>query len=209
MFAALVGAMGEIAVPAEFALADLRAVISAGDLLLELFEVSVADIRAGGFAGPTAGGARISEKVEQIVLFLALEVAECGFVAAHTFAIEVSEAVEECALAFVSFGGEDEVDKAVDQCFFGAGSVGCGDDEVAEDNERFILMVVEEERLPIGVGQILRGVDAALRGSEFRGFRCGLRCGNRRAQSCDGTSECTCTKQFTSFHGMSPVTART
>jgi len=52
-------------------------------------------------------GIRIGDCVEQVVLIFAGEVAEGGFVAAHAFAIEVAEAVEECALVFGGFGGQD------------------------------------------------------------------------------------------------------
>ena len=128
MFAALKHAVRKGAVPAEIAGADLRAVVGAGNALLEFFEMTVADVGRSAFARPVATGPRIGERVEEIVLLVAFEVAKGGFVAAHAFAIEVAEAVKERALAIVSFGGEDKVDETIDKSFLCARSVGGGDD---------------------------------------------------------------------------------
>src|SRR5258708_23199278 len=194
MFTALVDAVRKGAVPAEIACADLRAVVGASNALLKLFEMTVADVRRSAFARPVATGARIGERVEEIVLLVAFEVAEGGFVAAHAFAIEVAEAVKERALAIVSFGGEDNIDETIDQSLLGARSVGGGDDEITEEDERFVLVVVEEERLPVWSGEILRGVDTVLCGSELGSFGwwCGLRRGERRAERGDGAGDSTC-----------------
>ena len=123
----------------------------------------VADVGLGvGFAGPLAAGVRIGESVQQIVLIVARKITEGGFETADAFAIEKGEGVEEGALIFGSFGGEDQVDIAIDESVFGAGRVGGGNDEVAEDDESFVLVGVEKKRLPIGDVEFVGGVDAAV-----------------------------------------------
>src|ERR1035438_6913252 len=41
---------------------------------------------------------------------------------------------------------------------FGAGGVGGGDEDLAEDDECLVLMIVQKQGLPIGARQFLRGV---------------------------------------------------
>src|SRR5690348_7428279 len=117
--------------------------------------MSVAGIaRSGVVAAPVAAHAWVSERVQKIVLVVAREITKRGFVAADAFAIEIGEGIEKVSLFVVGISGQDKIDVAIDESFFGARRVGGRDDEVAENNERFVLVIVEEERFPVGRGKV-------------------------------------------------------
>ena len=100
--------------------------------------------------------------MQQIILIFSGQVAKRRFVAPNAFAIEICQIVQERSLILVCVGSQHEIDIAVHERLLGAGSVRRGDDEVAERDERFILVLIQEERLPSGCREVFRGVNAAL-----------------------------------------------
>src|SRR5438094_565244 len=69
-------------------------------------------------------------------------------VAPDALSIQISKAVQKRALRLAGFGCQYEIDVTIHQRFLGAGRVRRGNDEVAEDDERFILVLIQKERLP-------------------------------------------------------------
>ena len=174
MIASLIDTVREIAVPAEFARADLRVVIGDADARFQLFKMHVARI-IQGFAGPPAAAVWVRQGVQQIVLIFPRQVTKRRFVAPNAFAIQIAQIVQERFLIFVRVRGQHEVDVAIHQSFLRARSVRGGDNQIAEHDQRFILVLIEEKRLPSWRGEVFRGVHTALRWRQLRPLRRFLR----------------------------------
>src|SRR5271157_1411001 len=176
MFTALIRTVRKGAVPTQFFFADLRAVVRRHDATLERFKMCVPLIRICiGFTRPIAGVARIRQRVQQKILVVSREINKCRLEAPNAFAIEIAEGVQERSSCLGGLSSQDKINVAIHQRFLGPGSVRRRDDQVAEYDEGFILMLIQKKRLPSGRGKILRGVHTALRRGQLGWLRWTLR----------------------------------
>ena len=83
------------------------------------------------------------------------EINKRGAIASHALAVDVSQAGEKSLLGFAGLGRKQPIDEAIDQRLLRAGRIRFGQDHIAQSDQGFILVRVQENGLPIRSSKIL------------------------------------------------------
>ncbi len=93
---------------------------------------------------------RISDELQELELVLGGEMDERGAKALNALSVDVCEAGEKLPLCFLCFGREKAVYEAIHQSLFCPRRIGPGNDQVAQRNQGFVLVRIEECGFPVG-----------------------------------------------------------
>ena len=114
-------------------------------------------------ASPSASNVRIRQPVQQNILVFPRQIPKRRLESPHAFAIHISQRIQKRSLRLGRLGSQHKIDIAIHQRFLSAWSVCRWDNQVAEHNQRFILMLIQEKWLPSWRRKVFRGVHTALR----------------------------------------------
>src|SRR5690348_3890636 len=126
----------------ELAHANFRAIEGTRNPVLQSAEVRVPRKLARRAATPGAQSVRIGQVTEKLLLAFPRQITEGATIPRHRFAIKISQALQKLTLCLRRLGGEQPVNKAIRQRFLSAGSIRLGDDQVAQRDQRLVLMLV-------------------------------------------------------------------
>src|SRR5947209_16167788 len=101
---------------------------------------------------------RIGIEGKEFELSLAGSIDESRVVTPHALTIDVGKSSDEGTLRFDCFRTHQQIQKAIYQSFFRAGCIRSRDHQIAQGNQRFILMGIDKNRLPVWTLELFRGV---------------------------------------------------